>query len=222
MEGFFARVANRVTNLLLLVGLTLLAVWTFFNVHRVVGEMSARDYVATAQAASSPAEPDFTLWSDKRIKAYKAALLSQFSQPVGLIRIPRFQTEAAILKDTSEWSLNRGAGHIEGSAPLDGQGNAGIASHRDGFFRVLKDIAVNDEIVVETKSGTRKYLVDQIQIVDPEKVDVLQQRAAPSLTLVTCYPFYFIGDAPLRFIVQASLEEENGATQTGQPSGAQN
>jgi sortase A len=84
-------------------------------------------------------------------------------------------------------------------------GNVGIAGHRDGFFRGLKDISVGDEIdLIMTKEKTT-YVVDQIEIVSPADVHVLEPRSTSSLTLVTCYPFYFVGDAPQRFIVHAAI-----------------
>jgi sortase A len=162
--------------------------------------------------------PDFALWSEKRIRAYKVALAKRMAPTEALLRIPRLNLEVPVLEGTSEWALNRGAGHIEGSAPLDGRGNAGIASHRDGFFRSLKDIRIDDEIVLELRTGTRRYSVDEVRIVYPEQVEVLSERAAPSLTLVTCYPFYFNGDAPQRYIVKASLKGSETDSTPGGPT----
>ncbi len=92
------------------------------------------------------------------------------------------------------------------------EGNIGIAGHRDGFFRVLKDIGPGDTIELVTASRRDVYTVDQIVLVSPSDVSVLQARAGRSLTLVTCYPFYFIGSAPQRYIVQASVRnsDDNG------------
>jgi sortase A len=86
------------------------------------------------------------------------------------------------------------------------KGNTGFP-HRDGFFRGLKDIGVGEHVELLTTQGAPKYGVDRIQIVTPEDVSILSDRGFPSLTLVTCYPFYFIGDAPQRYIVQCSFEE---------------
>src|SRR5882672_4956412 len=81
-----------------------------------------------------------------------------------------------------------------------------IAGHRDGFFRVLKDVTPGDTIELATPKRVVTYVVDQIVLVRPDDVSVLQPRSRPSLTLVTCYPFYFVGSAPQRYIVQASVE----------------
>jgi sortase A len=83
-------------------------------------------------------------------------------------------------------------------------GNLGIAGHRDGFFRGLKDIQTGDTISLVTTAATETYVVDNIKIVDPTDVSVLQPESVSSLTLVTCYPFYFIGSAPKRYIVHSS------------------
>jgi sortase A len=88
----------------------------------------------------------------------------------------------------------------------------GIAGHRDGFFRGLKDIHEGDTIDLITQTGSRRYIVDEILIVSPDDAWVLRPRPAASLTLVTCYPFYFVGNAPQRFIVHASIAD------TGQPA----
>jgi len=112
---------------------------------------------------------------------------------------------------TDELTLNHGVGRIAGTAHPRDSGNIGIAGHRDGFFRGLKDVAVGDIIDLKTLTGTNTYAVDRIQIVSPRQVEVLGPTSVPSITLVTCYPFYFIGSAPQRYIVTASLSSEKDA-----------
>jgi sortase A len=128
--------------------------------------------------------------------------------PLGVLRIAKIRLEVPVLEGTDALTLNRGAGRIAGTARPGEQGNIGIAGHRDGFFRGLKDVAVGDAIELKTLQGTDNYVVDQIRIVTPDRVEVLQARGVPSLTLITCYPFYFIGSAPKRYIVTASLQQE--------------
>jgi len=112
-----------------------------------------------------------------------------------------------VLEGTDEFTLNRGVGRIVGTS-LPGQGgNVGIAGHRDGFFRSLKDIRRGDSIELVTTWGTDVYAVDRVRITRPSDVRVLQPRTKPSLTLVTCYPFYFVGGTPNRYIVEASLRQ---------------
>jgi sortase A len=92
----------------------------------------------------------------------------------------------------------------------------GIAGHRDGFFRELKEVSSGDVIELTTIDGEAVYAVDGTEIVKPDDVSVLQPRAVPSLTLVTCYPFYYVGDAPRRFIVHAALQRHT--LQSGSPA----
>jgi sortase A len=98
--------------------------------------------------------------------------------------------------------LNRGIGRIEGTAHVGAAGNLGLAAHRDGFFRGLKDVQVGDAIDVESLEGTMHYRITELAIVEPTDVHVLAPTDTATLTLVTCYPFYFIGEAPQRFIVK--------------------
>jgi sortase A len=108
-----------------------------------------------------------------------------------------------VLEGTDDWTLNRAVGHIEDTATPGSSGNCGIAGHRDGFFRCLKDIANGDVLELEGRDRVDRYVVERTWIVDPEDVSVLDPTPAPSITLVTCYPFYFVGSAPQRFIVRA-------------------
>jgi len=125
-----------------------------------------------------------------------------------------------VLEGTDDMILDRGVGHIIGTDGPDGNGNIGIAGHRDGFFRVLKDVGPGDEIELVTRRGTDIFKVDQVTLVLPNDVSVLQRRETRSLTLVTCYPFYFIGSAPQRYIVQASIQRSNDSRAEGnKPSG---
>jgi sortase A len=151
-----------------------------------------------------PAEgSDMTLWARGRIHAWQASLTRQAPPPLAILRIPNIRLEVAVLPGTDTLALNRGVGHIEDTAMPGTDGNAGIAGHRDGFFRGLKDITTGDVIELETLDGRLVYHVERTWIVDPQDVSVLAPTSGRSLTLVTCYPFYSIGPAPQRFIVRA-------------------
>jgi sortase A len=165
-------------------------------------ENQARNLSSSKQQAF---DTDFGLWSDQRIAAYKDTLTQQAGAPLAVLRVATVKLEVPVLEGTSEFVLNRAVGHIPGTEIPGRFGNIGIAGHRDGFFRVLKDVGVGDTIELETSDRTDSYRVDQVAIVSPDDTSVLKQRAAPSLTLVTCYPFYFVGSAPKRYIVEASL-----------------
>lgn len=157
---------------------------------------------------------DFSLWSEKRIAEYKQTLLMKFDAPLAVLSIPKIKLRVPVFDGTDELILNRGAGRIEGTAMPGDPGNIGIAAHRDGFFRSLKDVEVGDKLELATFKGTINYAIDEIEIVLPDNVTVLQPRARPSVTLVTCYPFYFIGDAPQRYIVHASQARNDRPTST--------
>jgi sortase A len=112
----------------------------------------------------------------------------------------------AILEGTTSQALGVGVGHIVGTAFPGKQGNIGIAGHRDTYFRALKNIHIGDEIQIQTATGLSRYKVDKVKIVAPDDIGVLAPSAASAITLVTCYPFHFIGAAPQRFVVHAYEE----------------
>jgi len=123
---------------------------------------------------------------------------------IGRLEIPRLKISTVVLEGDDARALRFGAGHIPGTSLPGEQGNFGVAAHRDTLFRPLRNIAPNDRIRVDTTDGSYEYRVESTEIVRPEDVDVLESRAnAPGLVLVTCYPFRYLGAAPLRFIVHA-------------------
>ena len=122
---------------------------------------------------------------------------------IGRIEIARLGVSVMVIEGTNSKTLRRAAGHIAGTA-LPGQpGNIGISAHRDTFFRPLRNIHQNDLITLTTLLGEYHYRVVSTWIVSPSDVEVLSSSSAEILTLVTCYPFYFVGSAPDRFIVRA-------------------
>jgi sortase A len=132
---------------------------------------------------------------------------------VGRVEIPRLGVSAIVLEGVDKKTLRRGVGHIpETPLPEEG-GNVALAAHRDSFFRGLKDIRKNDIITLKTLENTYYYRVDWTEIVLPEDTHVLAGSDAPELTLVTCYPFYYVGSAPKRFIVRAERVDEAQALQ---------
>ena len=122
---------------------------------------------------------------------------------LGRIEIARIGIAAMILEGADEPTLRRAVGHIPGTSLPGQQGNVAIAGHRDTFFRALRNVRNDDEITVTTLDGSYRYLVDSTQVVAPEDTQVLDHSGDTILTLVTCYPFYFVGPAPKRFIVRA-------------------
>lgn len=149
--------------------------------------------------------PDMRDWSEKRIADYRAerAVRNDRELPEARMRIPAVGIELPVFEGTAERYLTLGAGRIEGTPPLASGGNTGLAAHRDGFFRALKDVRIDDAIFVDTPDGSHEYRIVDLFIVDPHDVHVLNPTDADSITIVTCYPFYYVGNAPERYIVRA-------------------
>jgi sortase A len=122
---------------------------------------------------------------------------------IGELDIPRLQVSVMIFEGDDAGVLSRGAGHIPGTALRPGKGNIGIAAHRDTYFRPLRFIHTDDVIGLKTPAGTSLYSVTEATIVRPSDVGVLARAPGRDLTLVTCYPFFYVGSAPERFIVHA-------------------
>lgn len=150
-------------------------------------------------------KPDTSLWNATRITDYEDSLKIEFAPPLGIFMIDKLNIRVPIYNGTDEVILDRGVGRIKGMAKMDEAGNLGISGHRDGFFRGLKDIQVGDEIKIQTTRGLENYAVTSIVIIDKNDISILKPTTEKTLTIVTCYPFYFVGHAPKRYIVKASL-----------------
>jgi sortase A len=124
---------------------------------------------------------------------------------IGRIEIPRLGVSAIIRAGSDSRTLRLAVGYIPGTALPGQRGNTGLAAHRDTFFRRLRDIRADDEIRIVTADATFDYEVERTRIVQPTDVWVLNPTPQAALTLVTCYPFNYVGSAPQRFIVRASL-----------------
>jgi sortase A len=126
------------------------------------------------------------------------------SMVLGRLEIPRLRVKVMVREGADESTLQRAVGHIPGTALPGSIGNVALAGHRDTFFRGLRNIQKNDAINLKTEDGTYRYVVQSTKIVGPRDVGVLAASTGETLTLVTCYPFYYIGSAPKRFIVRAT------------------
>jgi sortase A len=122
---------------------------------------------------------------------------------IGRLSVPRLHLSAMVREGIDAKTLRLFVGHIPMTALPGQSGNVGIAGHRDTFFRGLKDLRTKDEILFSTLKGNFKYEVESLIIVDPDNTAVLAPSRENILTMVTCYPFYYIGSAPKRFIVRA-------------------
>lgn len=125
---------------------------------------------------------------------------------IGRIEVPRLKLSAIAREGVDVRTLRGSVGHVPGTALPGAAGNAAFAAHRDTFFRPLEGVKTGDEVVVTTPTGVHRYAVTGTRIVNPSEVSVLDATGGRQLTLVTCYPFNFVGNAPKRFIVQATLQ----------------
>ena len=179
------------------------AVVAFTGAARARHDISRFEALRDQAATLAAAPPDLSLWSEPRVRAWRAALAADGPAPLAVLRIQRLRLEAPILEGTDDATPDRGVGHIDGTPEPGADGNTGLAGHRDGFFRVLKDITPGDTLELETLRATERYRVERTWIVTPDDVSVLDPTSSRAITLVTCYPFYFVGSAPQRFIVRA-------------------
>jgi sortase A len=212
---------------LLFLGLLLLAMFAFAHIHRFImfrAEMAKFEarHLQSAKGSAAGIEAidgangnadrhqargtEYSPLGNQHTKLHQANL-GKPVESLAVLRIPALHLEVPVLEGTDEVTLNRAVGRIAGTAFPGEGGNIGIAGHRDGLFRRLKDIRTGDAIELVTTLGTDVFVVDQIRMTSPADVVVLRPRTKDSVTLVTCYPFYFVGPAPRRFIVQASLKE---------------
>lgn len=178
-------------------GALLLAAWLLPYLY---GTVSARVGIARFQSAHA----ETVSWAPGRVNAYRRALQVAMPVPEAVLRIPSTDLEVPVLEGTSDPVLNRAVGHLAGTSSFGSKGNIVLAGHRDGFFRRLNRVAVGDRIEVAHGGSVETYRVDELKVVDRTDTSALRPTHTPTLTLVTCYPFVYLGPAPQRFIVRAS------------------
>lgn len=211
-----------------------------------VATWAARDYLGTVAAkhAAAPADApprtrgdqavgakqiptllsDRTLWSSQRISAFEKLNAAFSPDIVATLQVPSQASQIPVFAGVNETNMTLGAAHLLDSAPLDSEGNIALTAHRDGSFRMLKDIEPGEQLVLDHGDGRKVYEVMRSEIVSPDRVDVLDPTPVPTLTLITCHPFYFVGSAPNRFVLQAELrasqheEESSFAERSPDPS----
>jgi len=220
------RILRWLESALLLGGGVLLALWALAALHQHL--LAAWDRAAFERLPAPPPaalhvsheprerapdtwrEPmvDTTRWSAGRIAKYFATLEAPdafAAERLALLEIPAIDLSVVVLDGTDEWTLNRGVGRIAGTVRPGRAGNAGIAGHRDGFFRGLEHVREGDlvRIVRPGAARPRLFRIAWLRVVQPDEVWVLDDTEEASLTLVTCHPFYWVGNAPERYIVRA-------------------
>jgi len=184
----------------LLLGLLLLAAWsqTAHESHSFQSAESVKLEMALGYVASSPDRAPLVASS-----AFDSSRLRELGPVLGRIEISRLHMSAIIAEGVDQKTLGRAIGHISWSALPGSPGNCALAGHRDTFLRGLAGVRVDDCIQIVTLGGTYTYEVVWTEVLDPRRIEVLDSTATRSLTLVTCYPFDFVGHAPQRFVVRA-------------------
>lgn len=201
-------------RVLLFGGGALLAVWLLAFLHQHLLAAWDRAVFDRPLARREPEERseewfapsvDTSEWSAGRIAAFRASLAPFDARRLALLEIPSIDLAVVVLDGSDEWTLNRGVGRIAGTAAPGTAGNVGIAGHRDGFFRGLGRLREGDVVRLRLPAARQAslYRVDWTRVVDPEDIWVLAATGQPSLTLVTCHPFRFVGHAPERYVVRA-------------------
>jgi sortase A len=201
-------------------GIALLALAGLVWIDGIAHSRSAiADFERIQNLVITPAEQ--STWSEGRKAEYQRSLSEDTGTTLAILRTPSTGMEVPVFDSLSNTALNRGAGHVESTALPGSNGNIAIAGHRDGFFRSLQGLEVGAEIEVTTLRGSRTFHVTELRIVDPLDVSVLEPTEETMLTLITCYPFYFVGPAPERFIVRAKLQERSSGLENQNASPAQ-
>lgn len=143
---------------------------------------------------------------ERAAKTQVAPLKVRTGALVGMLDVPRLQLTTPVIEGDDDRTLKRAVGHLPDTPLPWEKGNSALAGHRDGLFRPLKDVKVGDEIRFRTTRDEFRYRVTRTSIVMPDDVSVLESTSQAGLTLITCYPFYYVGAAPKRFIVHAERE----------------
>jgi sortase A len=184
-------------RVLVLTGALAFACWGYLMLRQACFQKAA-SRVLQQQIANASTSPQHDV-----LQAHEAAIRLRHGEMIGRLEIPRVNVSVIVLEGADSSVLDVAAGHIPGTALPGLSGNVGIAAHRDTFFRSLREIRVQDRLSFRTPAGIFQYAVESTEVVEPSDTEVLRQNAGEELTLVTCYPFNYIGSAPKRFIVHA-------------------
>jgi sortase A len=166
-----------------------------------LAQWRAREQLASMPSMSTPSasSPRSSVLSAPRSSA-----MVKPGTPLAELSIPRLGVSAVVLEGSDDHTLRVGLGHIQTTSLPGESGNVAIAGHRDSFFRPLRNVQVGDDIVLDTPNARVHYRVSSYSVVNPSAVSVIDPTQDATLTLVTCFPFYFVGSAPDRFIVRAT------------------
>ena len=186
-----------VGRVLILTGALAFACWGYFMLHQIWFQRAANRVLQEriAKASTSP--------QDDALEAHADGIPLRHGEMIGRLEIPRVHVSVIVLEGSDSSVLDVAAGHIPGTGLPGSSGNVAIAAHRDTFFRSLREIRPQDRLSFKTSIASFEYAVESTEVVEPTDTGVLRQTAGEELTLITCYPFNYIGNAPKRFIVRA-------------------
>lgn len=195
-----------ISRALIALGLICLVYYSVVTVHTLRYQRAAKSQMEQMVSIERPA-------ATARPAVEGVSMPLKAGELIGRIDIPRLKLSAAIAEGDDDKTLGKAVGHLPDTPlPWHGRGNVAVAAHRDGLFRPLEKIRIGDDVRVVTPRGEYRYHVTKTHIVDPDDVWVLAPTASPTITLITCYPFSFVGNAPRRFIVQAELVTDIGGS----------
>ena len=197
----------RIEKALWILGLVCVSAYGMSKIHAAYAQSVAKATLEAQWRDEATVAPDQSLWSATRVSRHERIQAeSAAMSPMALLSISSVGIQVAVFEGTTDQVLNVGAGRVPGTGKIGAVGNLALAGHRDSFFRGLKDIAIGDDIELRHEDGVVTYSVTEFFVVDPDAVHVLESTRDTTLTLITCYPFYFVGHAPQRFIVKAVAE----------------
>ncbi len=185
-----------VKRALMLIGVTCLGWIGFVTLHAMMYQQEQTKKFERLRAAQALPGPPAPLVANVRGSGDDTNL-------IGLLDIPRLAVSMPIVSGDDDATLTLAAGHLPDTPRPWEPGNSAIAGHRDGLFRPLKDIRVGDDVLLRTTRGDLRYRVRDTKVVRPDDLSVLSRTKRQRLTLITCYPFYYVGAAPKRFVVHA-------------------
>lgn len=191
-----------VARFLIVMGMVLLAWWAYVVADAELTQRMARRTLVSAEHATPWTVPAPLLATDDPGRMRRPTAL-EVGTPVAALSIPRVRLSAVVLHGSDTRTLRRGAGHLEHTALPGEPGNVVIAGHRDTFFRPLRGVEVGDDVFADTRDGRVHYRVTSVHVVHPREVSVLRPTEQETLTLITCYPFWGLGEASDRFVVRA-------------------
>jgi sortase A len=208
-ENTTSRARAAIEATLWAIGLLCVGFYGVSKVHTANAQATAISSMESQWNPDLASEPDQALWSQQRIASHEQSRSdSGHMRPLALLTIPSVDIRVAVFEGTSDRILDLGVGRVPGTGRVGIAGNLALAGHRDGFFRGLKDISIGDDVSIQDTFATSQYTVTDLMIVEPEDVSVLAPTDHSVITLITCYPFYFVGNAPKRFIVRAVLKAD--------------